>query len=72
MALLTLDGVTKRFGGLLANNSVSFEVAEGEILALQGGRCLDVLGRESSDYASRRSRTEGTPCGEVRPSVTVR
>ncbi len=36
MALLTLDGVTKRFGGLLANNNVSFEVAEGEILGLIG------------------------------------
>ena len=36
MALLTLDGVTKRFGGLLANNNVSFEVEEGEILGLIG------------------------------------
>src|SRR4030042_6900594 len=36
MALLTLQGVTKRFGGLLANNNVSFEVAEGEILGLIG------------------------------------
>jgi branched-chain amino acid transport system ATP-binding protein len=36
MALLTLDGVTKRFGGLLANNNVSFDVAEGEILGLIG------------------------------------
>jgi ABC-type branched-subunit amino acid transport system ATPase component len=34
MALLTLHGVTKRFGGLLANNNVSFEVREGEILGL--------------------------------------
>jgi len=36
MALLTLDRVTKRFGGLLANNNVSFEVVEGEILGLIG------------------------------------
>jgi len=36
VALLTLDRVTKRFGGLLANNSVSFEVIEGEILGLIG------------------------------------
>jgi len=36
MPLLTVDGVTKRFGGLLANNNVSFEVAEGEILGLIG------------------------------------
>jgi glutamine amidotransferase len=46
-------------------------LAEGEILALQGGRCLDVLGRESSDYAARLSRAAGTPCGEVRPSDPV-
>jgi branched-chain amino acid transport system ATP-binding protein len=36
MALLTLHSVSKRFGGLLANNNVSFEVAEGEILGLIG------------------------------------
>src|SRR5512136_1061913 len=36
MALLTLDRVTKRFGGLLANNNVSFDVVEGEILGLIG------------------------------------
>ena len=36
MALLSLQGVTKRFGGLVANQNVSFEVAEGEILGLIG------------------------------------
>jgi branched-chain amino acid transport system ATP-binding protein len=36
MALLRLEGVTKRFGGLVANNDVSFSVAEGEILGLIG------------------------------------
>ncbi|HTX55018.1 MAG TPA: ABC transporter ATP-binding protein [Candidatus Baltobacteraceae bacterium] len=36
MALLSVSGVTKRFGGLIANNRVSFEVAEGEILGLIG------------------------------------
>lgn len=36
MALLILEGVTKRFGGLVANNNVSFSVAEGEILGLIG------------------------------------
>ena len=33
---LTLEGVTKRFGGLVANNNVSFSVQEGEILGLIG------------------------------------
>ena len=36
MALLSLEGVTKRFGGLVANNNVSFAVQEGEILGLIG------------------------------------
>lgn len=36
MALLEVDGLTKRFGGLLANNEISFNVEEGEILGLIG------------------------------------
>jgi branched-chain amino acid transport system ATP-binding protein len=36
MALLALEGVTKRFGGLVANRDVSFVVNEGEILGLIG------------------------------------
>ncbi len=36
MALLWVEGVTKRFGGLVANNNVSFAVEEGEILGLIG------------------------------------
>jgi len=36
MALLELRGVTKRFGGVVANHRVSFGVAEGEILGLIG------------------------------------
>ena len=38
-------------------------LGEGEVLALQGGRCLDLLGRESSDYAARLSGSPGAPCG---------
>jgi branched-chain amino acid transport system ATP-binding protein len=34
--VLTLSGVTKRFGGFTALNGVSFEVREGEILGLIG------------------------------------
>jgi simple sugar transport system ATP-binding protein len=33
---LSVDGVTKRFGDLLANDSISFSVGRGEILALLG------------------------------------
>jgi branched-chain amino acid transport system ATP-binding protein len=36
MALLELDGVTKRFGGLTAVNNVTFSVEEGEIFGLIG------------------------------------
>lgn len=35
-ALLTVDRATKRFGGLLANSNVSFEMRRGEIVGLIG------------------------------------
>ncbi|HEU5393215.1 MAG TPA: ABC transporter ATP-binding protein [Candidatus Methylomirabilis sp.] len=36
MALLSLDGVTKRFGGVVANHAVSLRVSPGEIVGLIG------------------------------------
>jgi energy-coupling factor transporter ATP-binding protein EcfA2 len=36
MALLELDGLTRRFGGLIAVNRVSMQVAEGEVRAVIG------------------------------------
>ena len=36
MALWTVEGVTKRFGGVVANHDISFSVDEGEILGLIG------------------------------------
>lgn len=36
MALLKVSNLTKRFGGLVANNAVSMEVNEGEIVGLIG------------------------------------
>jgi branched-chain amino acid transport system ATP-binding protein len=36
VSLLTVEGVTKRFGGLLANDGISFSVSEGEVLGLIG------------------------------------
>ena len=34
--MLELDGVTKKFGGLVAVNAVDLQVKEGEILGLVG------------------------------------
>lgn len=36
MSFLSLDGVSKRFGGLTAVNEVGFEIAQGEIVGLLG------------------------------------
>lgn len=36
MALLSVDNLTKRFGGLVANQSISFDVGDGELLAVIG------------------------------------
>lgn len=36
MSLLSVRGLTKRFGGLLANDTISFEVPEGILLAVIG------------------------------------
>ena len=36
MSLLRVQDLTKRFGGLIAVNDVSFDVEEGEILAVIG------------------------------------
>ncbi|TMB90701.1 MAG: ABC transporter ATP-binding protein [Chloroflexi bacterium] len=36
MALLELDSLTKRFGGLVAVNDVSFDISQGEIVSLIG------------------------------------
>jgi general nucleoside transport system ATP-binding protein len=36
MSVLRLQGITKRFGALTANDAVSLDLAEGEILALLG------------------------------------
>lgn len=35
-AILQIKGVTKRYGGLVANNDISFDVGEGEILSVIG------------------------------------
>jgi simple sugar transport system ATP-binding protein len=34
--VLQLSGITKRFGALVANDAISLDLAEGEVLALLG------------------------------------
>ena len=34
--VLEVDGITKKYGGLVAVNNVSFDVADGEILSVIG------------------------------------
>ena len=36
MTFLSVSGVTKRFGGIVANNSISFNVAPGELIGIIG------------------------------------
>ena len=36
MSLLSVQGITKRFGGVVANLDISFDVAEGELLGVIG------------------------------------
>ena len=36
MTLLQVESITKRFGGVVANNEVSFSVEEGQIVGLIG------------------------------------
>jgi branched-chain amino acid transport system ATP-binding protein len=36
MAMLEVEGLTKQFGGVIANNEISFQLQEGEILGLIG------------------------------------
>ncbi len=36
MAMLEVEGLTKQFGGVIANNDISFQLQEGEILGLIG------------------------------------
>lgn len=72
MAMLEVDGLTKKFGGLIANNQISFEVMEGEIMGLIGpngagkSTVFELLtGFHSAD--SGKVRFEGRPILGLRP-----
>jgi branched-chain amino acid transport system ATP-binding protein len=36
MSLLSIAGITKRFGGITANRDISFEVTAGELIGIIG------------------------------------
>src|ERR1700689_2994658 len=55
--MLAVEGLTKRFGGFLAINQVSFEVRQGEILGLIGPN------------GSGKSTTFNLIAGNLRPST---
>ncbi len=72
MRLLELNGVTKRFGGLLANNDISFAVSRGEIVGLVGpnGAGKTTLFNCISGYhrvTSGRIMFEGRPIENIPP-----
>ena len=64
-AVLQVRELSKRFGGLIANNAISFEVRAGEVLALIGPNgagkstlfnCISAVDRASSGEVSFRGR----------------
>ncbi|HIE20454.1 MAG TPA: ABC transporter ATP-binding protein [Rhodospirillales bacterium] len=72
MAMLEVEGLTKAFGGVVANNDISFSVEEGEILGLigpngAGKSTVFVLltGFHSADAG--RVRFQGRPILGLRP-----
>ena len=72
MAMLEVEGLTKAFGGVVANNDISFSVEEGEILGLIGpngagkSTVFELLtGFHSADAG--RVRFQGRPILGLRP-----
>jgi general nucleoside transport system ATP-binding protein len=70
MSVLRLQGITKRFGALTANDAVSLDLAEGEILALLGENgagkttLMNILfGHYAADEGDGRGLRAGTAAG---------
>ncbi|MFY7952412.1 MAG: ABC transporter ATP-binding protein [Armatimonadaceae bacterium] len=77
MSLLSLDSVTKRFGGLLAVNGVSLDLSEGELAGLigpNGAGKTTVFNLLTGVYAptSGEIRLAGNPIGGRKPFEIAR
>jgi branched-chain amino acid transport system ATP-binding protein len=76
-SLLSVEGVTKRFGGLVAVADVSFGIAPGELVGLIGPNgsgkttLLNIMsGHLSADQGT--IRLDGTPCTGFKPQRLAR
>ena len=61
MSLLSVSGITKRFGGVVANQNISFQVAPGELVGIIGPN-----GAGKSTLFDVVAGTERPDAGEVR------
>ncbi len=75
-AVLELDGITKRFGPLVANDDVSLSLAQGEILALLGENgagkttLMNILfGHYTADAGEVRVFGKALPSGRPRAAI---
>lgn len=76
--VLELDGITKRFGTLIANDDVSLSLARGEILALLGENgagkttLMNILfGHYGADEGTVRVFGKTLPSGRPRAAITA-
>jgi len=77
MSLLELDGTSRRFGGLLAVNGMSFAVAKGEIVGLIGpnGSGKTTIFNLINGYLEPDAghiRFKGEPIGGLKPHAVCR
>ena len=75
--VLTIENVTKKFGGLIANNDISFDVREGEILSVIGpnGAGKSTLFKMISSFlptSSGEVRLRGELISNLQPHIVAR
>jgi ABC-type uncharacterized transport system ATPase subunit len=75
-AVLRLNGITKRFGTLVANDAISFSLAEGEVIALLGENgagkttLMNILfGQYTADEGSVEVFGQTLPAGNSRAAL---